>query len=221
MKDGRNIRGPFHTAPDHGSSGCALAVPRRLAPGLRLIQGPSTSRGRGEGRVSADTHGPRAIKKHGEGTTGSAGHSGLPCAMALRLIARSPRGPVRGPGLIAPVAARLATTRLGASVGAPGPHAFAVRERQVRPTRPSRPSHSDPTFVTTRTPLYPDRNASTLLPIFGNMQADYFCPTRLTGFRGGGPTGKSLAPPRGVIQGRQRVKRIGVTSLSAAMPFQP
>jgi hypothetical protein len=32
------------------------------------------------------THGPRAIKKHGEGTTGSAGSSGIPCAMVLRLI---------------------------------------------------------------------------------------------------------------------------------------
>src|SRR5215475_9344826 len=48
-------------------------------------------RGRREGRVSTDTHGPRAIKKHGEGTTGSAGHSGLPCAMVLRLIRALPR----------------------------------------------------------------------------------------------------------------------------------
>src|SRR5689334_24255197 len=27
------------------------------------------------------THGPRAIRKHGEGTTGSAESSGIPCAM--------------------------------------------------------------------------------------------------------------------------------------------
>src|SRR5262249_23318045 len=60
--------------------------------------GPSDLRGRREGRVSTDTHGPRAIKKHGEGTTGSAGGPGLPCAMVLTLIARSPREP----GLIAP-----------------------------------------------------------------------------------------------------------------------
>ena len=31
------------------------------------------------------THGPRAVKKHGEGTTGSAGSSGIPCAMAYGL----------------------------------------------------------------------------------------------------------------------------------------
>ena len=48
------------------------------------------------------THGPRAMKKHGEGTTGSAGSSGIPCAVVLRLIARSPRRP----GFLAPVAAR-------------------------------------------------------------------------------------------------------------------
>jgi hypothetical protein len=31
------------------------------------------------------THGPRAVKKHGEGTTGSAGSSGIPCAMVYGL----------------------------------------------------------------------------------------------------------------------------------------
>jgi hypothetical protein len=46
------------------------------------------------------------------------------------------------PGFLAPVIARLVTTRLGASVGAPGPHDFAVRigiARRARPTRPSQP----------------------------------------------------------------------------------
>jgi hypothetical protein len=75
------------------------------------------------------THGPRAIKKHGEGTTGSAGSSGIPCAMVLRLIACSPRGP----GFLAPVVARIVIAQLSASVGAPGPHAFAVRVHCARP----------------------------------------------------------------------------------------
>src|SRR5690349_2540768 len=48
-------------------------------------------------------------------------HPGLPCAMVLTLIARSPREP----GFLAPVALRLVTARLGLSVGRPGPRAFA------------------------------------------------------------------------------------------------
>jgi hypothetical protein len=68
------------------------------------------------------THGPRAIKKHGEGTTGSAGSSGIPRAMVLTLIARSPWGP----GLIAPIARSVRhASELSLSVGRPGPHAFA------------------------------------------------------------------------------------------------
>jgi hypothetical protein len=61
--------------------------------------------------------------------------------MVLTLIACSPRGP----GLIAPVIARLVTARLGLSVGRPGPHAFAVRVSVVRlrasAATPSRPPH--------------------------------------------------------------------------------
>src|SRR5690242_11030841 len=77
------------------------------------------------------THGPRAIKKHGEGTTGAAGSSGIPCAMALRLMARSPWGP----GFLAPIARSVRHAReLGLSVGRPGPRAFAVRGGSVRLT---------------------------------------------------------------------------------------
>jgi hypothetical protein len=52
-------------------------------------------------------------------------HPGIPCAMVLRLISCSPRGP----GFLAPVIGVdcEASRRLGASVGAPGPHDFAVR----------------------------------------------------------------------------------------------
>jgi len=43
-----------------------------------------------------------------------------PCLSTAHLIARSPWEP----GLIAPIALRLVTARLGLSVGRPGPHAF-------------------------------------------------------------------------------------------------
>src|SRR5690242_12678533 len=57
----------------------------------------SERRGRRECRVLAATHGPRAVKKHGEGTTGSAESSGIPCAMGYGLYVISP-----GTGLVCP-----------------------------------------------------------------------------------------------------------------------
>src|SRR5215475_13419175 len=88
------------------------------------------------------THGPRAVKKHGEGTTGSAGSSGIPCATVLRLITRSPRRP----GFLAPVISEIISRRLDLSVGRPGPHAFAVRADDARLASSSRPSHPRLTF---------------------------------------------------------------------------
>src|SRR5690242_16453370 len=86
-------------------------------------------RGRREGRVSADTHGPRAVKK-ARGRNHRFGRiTGLPCATVLTLISRSPRGP----GLFAPVIARFVTAQLDASVGAPGPHDFTSAIGAVRP----------------------------------------------------------------------------------------
>ena len=94
-----------------------------------LFDRPRFRRGRRECRVRASPMARQQIKKLAAVTTGSAGSSGIPCTMVLRLIARSPRGP----GCLAPVAARFVTARLGLSVGRPGPHAFAVRLGAVRP----------------------------------------------------------------------------------------
>ena len=75
----------------------------------------------------------------------------IPCAMVLRLMARSPRCP----GFLATVAPReTSREKLDPSVGRSGPHAFAVRAGIARPAKPPRPSHPAPTFVTTRTPLW-------------------------------------------------------------------
>jgi hypothetical protein len=122
----------------HGSKslGYGFAFSRAENPELCLKPCPSWDQ-RAQGMPGEGlTHGPRAIKKHGEGTTGSAGSSGIPCAMVLRLIARSPREP----GFLAPVAARSS-------------HAAWPQRREARTTRlrrprrqrsshtPSRPSH--------------------------------------------------------------------------------
>jgi hypothetical protein len=62
--------------------------------------------------------------------------SGIPHAMVLRLTPRSPRGP----GFLAPVtcATRLRRRKLSASVGAPGPHGFALRKQAALVCRAAR-----------------------------------------------------------------------------------
>ena len=90
-------------------------------------------RGRRECRVKASPMARLQNKKQAAVTTGSAKSSGIPCAMVLRLIRDLPGEP----GFLAPIIARLVTTRLGASVGAPGPHDFAVRFGAVRLRRNS------------------------------------------------------------------------------------
>jgi hypothetical protein len=97
---------------------------------------PPESRGRREGRVSATPAAPVHNKSTGKEPQVRTEQSGLPCAMALRLITRSPWGP----GFLAPIAARsLCFARLGLSVGRPGPHGFVVREVAARPATSSRP----------------------------------------------------------------------------------
>jgi hypothetical protein len=103
-------------------------------------------RGRRECRVKASPMAPVQSKSTGKEPQVQPIHPGIPCAMVLRLIARSPRGP----GFLAPVArsARHAS-ELGLSVGRPGPHAFAVRDDIVRPTMHRVHRIPRPTFVTT------------------------------------------------------------------------
>src|SRR5215813_8473471 len=91
------------------------------------------------------THGPRAVKKHGEGTTGSAESSGIPCAMVLTLMARSPWEP----GLIAPIAREIITSRTWPQRREARTTRFRVRINAVRPhesscASPKRPPHPAP-----------------------------------------------------------------------------
>jgi hypothetical protein len=76
------------------------------------------------------THGPPATKKAGGVTTGSARSTGIPCAMVYGLYEISPVSQA----LLPPSPARRGTRlrELSASVGAPGPHDFAVREHVIR-----------------------------------------------------------------------------------------
>jgi hypothetical protein len=97
------------------------------APELCIISVPSDLRGRRECRATASPMAPCSEKSTGKEPQVQPDHPGIPCAMVLTLIARSPREP----GFLAPVIARLVTARLGLSVGRPGPHAFTSASGSV------------------------------------------------------------------------------------------
>jgi hypothetical protein len=106
------------------NSGYEAAFPRRDSARAVLRSWPSKDRGRREGRVSTDPHGPRAIRKHGEGRkTRPSLRDGFNAYSAL----------YPGPGLLAAIIALKTSARLVASVGATEPHDFTVRVSTVRP----------------------------------------------------------------------------------------
>jgi hypothetical protein len=85
---------------------------------------------RAQGRPGARrSHGPRAIKMHGAGTTGSAKTSRPSPRDGLNAYTCSPRGPA----LLPPSPARSSHHRLGISTGMPGPHDFASAIMSARP----------------------------------------------------------------------------------------
>src|SRR4029077_10977889 len=83
-------------------------------------------------------------------------------------MSRSPRGP----GSFAPVIPeKLASQELSASVGAPGPHVFAVRFSVARLATPLRPSHPALNVRDDRdTPLLVRRDARRTVLIWGFEQ---------------------------------------------------
>ena len=147
----------------------------RGARGLRFVV-PPKDRGSRECRM----HAAPAVscanmhKKHAHEHTGQRRQSDIPCAMALRLISRSPRSiglsclrRLRIAGSSAPGRADLPSADLTPTAEASGPHDFTVRfsavssarpvtahESQNPPCRPiactmpPRPPHPIPTFVT-------------------------------------------------------------------------
>src|SRR5881392_3773027 len=97
-------------------------------------------RGRREDRVLAAPAVSRAIcaNKTAHEHTGQREHSGLPCAMALRLTSCSPRRTA----LLPPSPPRsFASLGLNASTATSGPHDFAVRLSHTRQSQLSRPPH--------------------------------------------------------------------------------
>ncbi len=102
---------------------------------------------RREGRVQAAPMARLQKKMQAAVTTGTSRTSGLPCAMALRLL----RGLPGAPGFLVTVAraTRRRRSLRGISVGMPGPHGLAVRLGTVRRhdcsrRSPKRPPHPAP-----------------------------------------------------------------------------
>ena len=105
---------------------------------------PSSRRGRREGRVSADTHGPRAAKSTRQNHRFSQYRPSLRNGVTAASCSR------RCAGL---VGHRIATTQLarvalGISVGMPRPHDLTVHVRTGRLPAQPRPSHPTPRVVT-------------------------------------------------------------------------
>ena len=152
---------------------CYLAA--RLCPSFAFR---CPSRKEGAGNAGCALH-PRSRVQNGQRKTHTSiqvqrRHSGIPCAMALRLITRSPRRiglcclrRLRIAGSSAPGRADLPSADLTPTPEASGPHDFTVRcgiARQhalrsltspksppcdpIARTTPPRPPHPIPTFVT-------------------------------------------------------------------------
>ena len=117
-----------------------FAFPRRDAPEFCRNLCPSKNRGRRESRVLGAPAAPCATKKHRGRSHRFAGTPGFPRAMVLTVS--FVLSLVTGPGCHHHLADTSA--RLDASVGASGPHDFAVRFRRFRQRRHPRPPHPAP-----------------------------------------------------------------------------
>ena len=112
---------------------------RSFARGLILNRSPSEDQ-RAQGMPGARCARSLACKSESSTHASRHGHTGNTRHSprnGLRLISRSPRGP----GSFAPVVRRTVSHDLNASVGAPGPHDFAVRFKRPRQKRHQRPPH--------------------------------------------------------------------------------
>jgi hypothetical protein len=94
----------------------------------------------GEGRVSADTHGPRATKKHAAEPQVQPEQPAFPAQWFYGLYVISGDRAFLPPSVVE----LIKPSNLSASLGAPGPHDFAVRCSIIRLLTLPRPSHPAP-----------------------------------------------------------------------------
>jgi hypothetical protein len=140
----------------------------------------------GAGKAGCPPHPWSACNKKARGrTTGTGGSSGLPCAMALRLI----RALSGDHAFLPPSSARRVSVfaNLSACIGAPRPHDFAVRTTATRraTTAPGdvRPSHPAPNVRDDREPpLLWVRDSENCKFDLGQSRSEIFSRRRLDRF---------------------------------------
>jgi hypothetical protein len=147
-----------------------FAISRRITPELMSESCPSRMK-RAQGRPGARPHPWPACNKKARGrTTGTAGSSGLPCAMVYRLIRALPGDHAWLPPSVVGL---IETSDFDACIGASGPHDFAVRMSSARLASLARPPHPAPRFVTIgrNAPLHRGGMDKTMLLICPTEQA--------------------------------------------------
>jgi len=152
---------------------------------------PALSQVRAQGKPGAHrTRGPRATKKHAAEPQVQADHPAFPAQWFYGLYVISP-----GTGLFCPRHFRrnCALRKLSASVGAPGPHDFAVRFRRARLASPSASTATRLTSVTiAKRPSWRGGMAMDLQLIWGRTKQEYFCGKDWTENSQNDPSGKSI-----------------------------
>jgi hypothetical protein len=161
-----------------------------FSPELWLVDHPRKSRGRREDRVAAAPGAPaqKRIARARE-----------PQVQAV-VTPASPAQWFYGLYVLSSVNQRLppsprasSCTKLGACIGAPGPHDFAVRARAARRSTRLTSTTSRPTFVTTAIrPSCRGGTGGTIRLILPSKKPKYFSARDLTGIREVRPPGKSL-----------------------------
>jgi hypothetical protein len=138
--------------PGHLQSSTRMPLHSRgtLCPSFRLNDAPRKDGGRGESRVLAAPAASRPMEKgHEHSPQVQPEHSGLPRAMVYNFLRALPGVH----DLFSHRRLEIIISSLDASLGASGPHAFAVRNDTVRPRKgfarsALRPSHPAPRIVT-------------------------------------------------------------------------
>jgi hypothetical protein len=166
-----------------------------FARGLILSVPPSSTEGAGNAGCALHPWPPVQQKSTGVSNQGYTASAGIPCTMVLRLIRALP-----GDRALLPPSPVVRSHELSASVGAPGPHDFAVRDSIIRRAKKlhltlPRPSHPASNVRDDReAPLLWERDGDSCKFDLGSSRSDLFSHTGLDRFsqrRGDLPVGQS------------------------------
>ncbi len=157
-----------------------------FARGLILDVSPSSTEGAGNAGCALHPWPPVQKKSTGVSNQGYTASTGIPCTMVLRLIRDLP-----GDRAFLPPSPAVRFRKFSASVGAPGPRDFAVRDSIIRPRHDGARRYRVhriplPTSVTTaKRPSCGNGTAIVVNLIWGHREAIYFRERGWTGFRKG------------------------------------